>query len=138
MTSAEDVEDGRAVLVVLGTTVTTFLAHVVAHAVGGAIDADPDQPRPRAQRRADLRDAVPILSSGSLPTLVLLLAWLLALDPAVALPLAGAAVVVRLAGMGVLVARLEGRAPSPRSWWAGVVLAVASSVIVVLKVVLTH
>lgn len=129
------VEDGHAVVLVLATTVTTYLAHVVAHLVGGAIGR---AERPPHDTRDDLRDAVPILSSGSLPALILLVAWLADLDPDVLLPLAAASVVVRLAGMGLLVARLSGHPPSGRQLWAGIVLAGISLVIVGLKVAFLH
>jgi hypothetical protein len=132
------VEDGYAVVLVLATTGTTYLAHVVAHLVGGAIGADRVRERARTETAADLRDALPILSSGSLPAAILLVAWLAALDPDVMVPLAAATVVLRLAGTGVLVARLSGLPPSGRQLWAGFVLAAVSVVIVVLKVTLTH
>ena len=134
----DSVGDGHAALVVLATTVTTYLAHVVSHAVGDVIGRDLEEPRPRGEGAGELRDALPIVSSGTVPTLVLLVAWWTDLGAGTAVLVAAGATVVRLAGMGLVVGRLSGYAPSGRQWWAGVVLAVVSAVIAVLKVLLTH
>ncbi|MDO9456015.1 hypothetical protein [Nocardioides sp.] len=132
------VEEGHAAFLVVATTVTTFLAHVLAHAVGGVVGQDLTTPRPRGAGREDLRDAQPILSSGVLPAAILAAAWLLELKPELALVLASVTVVLRLAGMGLVVARLSGRAPAPRQLYAGILLAAVSVVVVALKVTLTH
>jgi len=134
----ESVGDGQAALVVVATTVTTYLAHVVAHAVGGAVGQDPTRPRPRGEGPAELRDAVPIVSSGTAPAVVLLLAWWTDLATGTAVAVAAGVTVLRLASMGLVIGRLSGHEPSGRQWWAGVVLAVVSAVIAVLKVLLTH
>lgn len=138
VTTPADVADARAVAVVLGTTISTYLAHVVAHLVGDAIGADRSRPRPRGEVGTDLRDALPIVSSGSLPVLVLLVASLADLDGGRAIVAAAASVVVRLAGMALLVARLSGYPPSFRQLVSGVLLAAAAVLIVILKVTLTH
>jgi len=134
----DSVGDGHAALVIAATTVTTYLAHVVAHAVGGVVGRDLTGPPDHGDGRAELRDAVPIASSGTVPTVVLLVAWWTDLPAGPAVSVAAGVTVLRLAGMGLVVGRLSGHEPSGRQWWAGVVLAVVSAVIAVLKVLLTH
>ncbi len=67
------IEDGSAVLIVLGTTATTFLAHVFAEIVAyraiGDVSDRTDHVRARAAAD-ELRDAVPIASSGALPAVL--------------------------------------------------------------------
>jgi hypothetical protein len=110
---------------------------VVAHSVGASLGVrSPEEGR--LHGRALLRDAVPIVSSGSAPVVVLALGWWGVLDDRAAVLLAGAVVVVRLAGMGVATARLGGQPASRRQVVAGLVLAAISGVVVVLKVWLLH
>lgn len=140
-TTPHQAEDGHGALVVLATTGTTYLAHVLAHLVGGAVgrDADAGPPGEAAHElRHELRDAVPILSSGSLPALVLGLAWLVDVSGELALVLAAAVVVLRLASLGVTVGRLSGLPPTRRQVWAGLAVAVLGVVVVVLKTTLLH
>lgn len=132
------VETGHAVVVVLATTGTTYLAHVLAHVVAHQIGADPAEHGGALPDRHSLRDAVPIFSSGSVPALILLVAWLGDLSESGAILVATAAVVLRLAGLGVVTSRLAGRRSRLGDLWTGLVLAVLSGVVVVLKVVLTH
>lgn len=147
-TTPHAVETGHGAVVVIATTVTTFLAHVLAHLVAHHVG---DEPPARASAgstggpahgavpdRDSLRDAVPIASSGSLPALILLVAWLTGLDPSAAVLVSSAVVVVRLAGLGVLTRRYAGHRSRLADLWTGLVLAGLSGVVVVLKVLLTH
>ena len=136
---AEAVGSGAAVLAVLATALTTFVAHVVADVVSSRVTDEPGAP-PHAghEVREELRDATPIATSGSLPAAVLALGWLTGLPPGPVQLVAALVVVGRLALTGVVVQRLSGRAPSPAALWGGVALAVVSAVVAVVKAVTTH
>jgi len=133
------VHDGTAVLAVLATALTTFVAHVVADVVSSRVTSGPDAPpHPEHEVREELRDATPIATSGTLPAVVLALGWLTALDAGAAQLLAALVVVARLALTGVVVQRLSGRPASPAALWGGVALAALSAVVAVVKAVTTH
>lgn len=120
---------GEDLVTVLGIAVTTFLVHVFADVV--------TSPWSRESIRRGLRDSAPILTSGVLPS-VLVLAALLGAPALVALLLAEFLLVLRLALLGVVVARLQSRPTSPGPVWAGIGLAVVALVIVLIKAVLPH
>ena len=133
----ETIESGHAVVVVLATTVTTYLAHVFAHEVGAAVSPEVEG---QETERQELRDALPIISSGTLPALVLAAG---ALSPRIDLGLAEfvaiIVVVVRLAGTGALVTRLGGPPSSARrTFWAGIGIAAVGLLIAALKTWLLH
>ena len=135
----ESVRSGRAVVVVLATMVTTYLAHVVAHRVGEGVGRRHDEAA--LHLRAELRDAVPIVTSGALPALVLAATAVAGLEgaAAAAAQLAAALVpVARLAATGSVTSRLVPGGPSRSAFWSAVGLAVAGSLIGVVKVLLTH
>ena len=89
------IDNGNAALLVLGTTISTYLAHIFAgwlshvvrhvSAADGGSDAD--------AIRVEVRDAVPILSSGTLPAIFLALGAFDILGPAVAQLCAGGVIV---------------------------------------------
>jgi hypothetical protein len=131
------VETGLAAVAVAATTITTYFAHVLAHFV--AEQVEDDELQELESDRDELRDALPIISSGSVPTLILLLAGLL--DTQRTAPwtlLAAGIVLVRLAGVGALVAHLNGRPSSARTHWWGTGVAAVGLVIVTLKVLIAH
>lgn len=136
-TTPHSVETGHAAVVVIATTVTTFFAHVLAHLVAHQI-GEPAAHGGSTPDRHSLRDATPIASSGSVPALILLVAWLAELDPSGAVLVSSAVVVVRLGGLGVLTSRYAGHRSRLADLWMGLVLAGLSGVVVVLKVLLTH
>ena len=130
------IEDGSGVIVVLTTTLTTYLAHIVAHSIGGRLgreDADW-----RVHLREEMADATPVLSSGTVPTLLLFAGYLQWLPIVWAHALAGGLVVVRLALMGFQVERVSGHPASRGSFTWGLGLAVVSAIVVALKVTLAH
>lgn len=135
----ESVRSGRAVVVVLATMVTTYLAHVVAHRIGESVGRRHEEAE--LHLRAELRDATPIVTSGVLPALVLLVAALAGWEGtagAVAQLVAALVPVVRLAATGSVTARLAAGGSSRSAFWSAVGLAVAGSLIAVVKVLLTH
>ena len=132
----EDLYGPRAVAYVVGTGVSTFVAHVIAELVGFQVRTK--EPIVREVVRQELRNSVPIISATTVPALLTgaaLLGWL---DPGTALPLAIAVTVIRLAALGWVVGHLRRQRPSMRTFLFGVLLAITCSVAAVLKWWLTH
>src|SRR5918995_6378367 len=69
-TSPESIAHWTAVIFVVATTATTFLAHVVAHRIGQAIGRTDDETL-RVHLAQEARDAVPIMTSGTGPAVLL-------------------------------------------------------------------
>jgi hypothetical protein len=70
--SPQSIAHWSAVVIVGATSATTFFAHVVAHNIGQAIGR-PDEEDLRAQLAQEARDAVPIMTSGTVPAVLLAL-----------------------------------------------------------------
>ncbi|MGI4894388.1 MAG: hypothetical protein ACRYF3_04660 [Janthinobacterium lividum] len=132
------VEDGHALIAVGATALATFVAHILADVVSERVRPDHVERKASSEVREELRDATPIASAAALPVLLMLLGTLDLVSAQVAEILATFAVVVRLAGVGLVTERLSGRPRSATAFWGGIVLAAVSTVIAVLKAVLTH
>jgi hypothetical protein len=94
----DDLYGPKAVAYVVGTGLSTFVAHVIAESIGFQIRTK--QPILGEVVRRELRDSVPILSATIIPALLTgaaLLGWL---APGTALPLAIGVTVIRLAALG--------------------------------------
>lgn len=130
------IDSGRAVVIVLVTTITTYLAHVLAHEVASSIGRSRSEHQ--SHLREELRDALPIASSGIPPALILGAGALNWLDTEVAQLLASLVVLIRLAAIGWVIQRISAKHAPRRSFWSGVVLAVAGLVIAVAKVQFLH
>ena len=132
--SGHAIRSGRALLVVLGTVLTTYIAHALADIVGAALTS----PSLSGMVRHELRDSVPVASAG-VPSLVLLGAAALGWPPAVwAQSLACAVLIVRLGLTGVVYRRLHSGMSVQRGVRFGVAVALAAAVVVALKLALTH
>lgn len=131
-----DTETSRALLIVLGTSVSTFVAHVFAEAMGAQVRITQTPTLSSAWGLA--KESFPILTSGVLPSIILLLGWLNVLTDGVALILAEIVVLLRIAGTGVVVARLQNERSSLKLILTGLVAAVVAGLISLLKVYLTH
>ena len=57
------VRSGAAVAIVVGTVLSTYVAHVLAHSIGSLLVGEATW----TAVREELRDAVPIISSGTTP-----------------------------------------------------------------------
>ncbi len=134
--SIADVRSGTAVLIVLGTAVSTFFAHLFAETVGGSMRVE--QLSGWRAFRHHVRDAVPVLTSGLVPTVLLALAWLNLAPHTAMVVTAEVLLIVRIGWTGVVVGRLHGEPSSLRLLLAGVALSVLGAVVVGLKVLLTH
>ncbi len=140
--SQHAIETGTAALLVVGTTVTTFLAHVFAEFVATSSIPEASAHHTESQRRSaartEFRDAVPIASSGSLPAVILALGWLGVLPAWWAQLAAGIVIVVRIAMIRTVIERVRGNAPSFRVLVGGLATAAVAAAIVLLKVVVGH
>lgn len=134
--TGSSIDSGYATLVVAVTTVTTFLAHVIAQNVGQQLGREPGAHRPHALQ--ELRDALPILFSGIVPAAILILGDIELISSEFAQLGAALWVVGRLSLMGFLVERLSGRRPTWRTLSGGIGLAMACAAIVVVKVLFAH
>src|SRR5919112_2362304 len=136
-TSPQSIAHWSAVFIVVATSATTFLAHVVAHNTGQAIGRR-DEETLRLHLAQEARDAVPIMNSGAGPALFLALGALGWLPPGLAQLFAEAYVVVRLAGTGIIVRRISGEASRLSGPWSGLALAGIGVVIAALKYIVSH
>ncbi|WP_280411650.1 hypothetical protein [Nocardia asiatica] len=130
--SAEDV----GILVVLGTALSTFIAHAFAEGVGQSVRQT--HALTPQERWADLRDSLPILSSAVLPCVILAGAAIGWVEPRTAQVLAESAMLVRIGGIVFVIGRLHGERPHRSTMLGAVLLACAATTVVAVKVVLTH
>lgn len=132
----DDLARPTGVAYVVGTAVSTFVAHVVAESVGLRVRTDT---RPRLSTIVHgLRDALPIASSAAVPAVLMIAALLGWLDTTTALQGAMAVTVLRMAGLGWVVGRVRGERASLRMFLSGILLAVVCVIAAVLKWRLTH
>lgn len=128
------IRSGEAVLIVLGTVLSTYVAHVLADVVGAVFAGRAST----AMLRAEARDSVPVLSAG-LPSFVLLGAAALGWPaPMWAQDLACAIVILRLAAIGLVYRRLRPGTAVHHALWFGVLVALVATVAAALKLVLIH
>lgn len=122
--------------IVIGTSIATFIAHAFAESVGRS--ARTGRTLTTRERIAELRDSVPVLTSGFVPTLVVGLGGLGLIELSTALVLAEVWVVTRIASITFVIARLRGERPDAGTLVGSLVLGVVAVVIVAVKLVLTH
>lgn len=134
--STVDLSSGAAVLIVLGTAISTFLAHLFASTVGASMRVG--QRSGWAELRHHVRDAVPVLTSGFVPAALLVLVWLDAASQNVVLVIAELLLILRIGGTGIVAGRLRGERSSLRLLLTGIGLSVVGAVVVAIKVLLTH
>ena len=88
--------------------------------------------------RDEVRDSLPIASSGSVPALMMLLGAVAIVPPLWAQLIAALIIVGRLAFLGILVEKMTARKSTFGMLWSGVVLAGLSVIIVGAKIFVTH
>lgn len=136
LATGKSIVGGEAALFVAVTALTTYVAHIIAHTVGQQLGRE--RGGHRAHMDDEMRDALPILFSGLVPAIILLVATLEVVPTQLAQLAAALWVVARIALIGLLVERLSGRRPTWRTFSGGLVLALLSAIIVVLKVLFAH
>ncbi|UCR89425.1 hypothetical protein [Mycetocola spongiae] len=131
-----DASSGRAALIVFATGLTTYLAHTFAEALGERVRTD--EPPSWTLAKHELRNALPIASSTTIPVLLLVAAALGWLPPAGALLTAQLVTVIRMGLLGLILGHLRKEKSSFRSILTGILIAVAFAGIAGLKAFLTH
>lgn len=134
--TSEEVHEGHAFAVTLGVAFTTYLAHVFAELVGRQTRTDGHPSS--TELRHELRDSVPVLTSGLIPAVLLAAAWLELLPATATLVAAEIFLLLRLAAVGFAIERVRSEVPSFRTFGAGIALAAAAGGIAVLKAFLGH
>lgn len=140
--SPASIDDGAAFVLVLATTVTTFLAHVFAEVVARSNIPESVHGSTESEKKEsvldEIRDAVPIASSGTVPSAILALAWLWILPTFWAQLIAGGVVVFRIATLQIVARRLRGKPLTFAVFVAGLATAAVAAVIVFAKVYFAH
>lgn len=130
----DDADSGHAALVVCGVAMSTFLAHAVADGIGRRLrTTHPLSPRAVI---TEIRDSLPVLTSATLPALLLAVTAWTEVPGAWAQAGAGLYLAVRLGLIGSLVARFRGVPSSRRVIGAGLALAALGAVVTVVKIAL--
>ena len=132
----EDLTGTTGLAYVSGTALSTYVAHVLAEAVGSSLRATHRQSSTALQH--ELRDAVPIVSSSLGPALLMVAALLEWLPTGSALVMGIAVTGARLAVLGWVIRHLHGEPPSLRTFLAGIGLALTGLGVAGLKWWLTH
>ena len=128
------VASGTAVAIVAGTVLSTYVAHVLAHSIGSLLTGADG----RTAVRHQLRDAVPVISSGVTPAALLLAAALGWLPELLGQSLSSAVLISRIAATGVVYRRLRDDVPLRKAWAVGGTAAAVAALAAVLKLTLTH
>lgn len=131
----EQVADPTAVAIVLGTGLSTFVAHLVGEVVGDQIREGKEPSRARLRRH--VRNSAPIASSASIPAVLLAAGWLGWLPVVWALAAAQTVTIGRVGFLGAVIGHYHGER-SVRAIVSGVVLALLCAVAAALKWLLTH
>lgn len=130
----DEIRSGNALLVLLGTVLSTYIAHALADIVGAALSGH----SLAGMVRHELRDSLPVASAGA-PSLILLGASALGWPAAVwAQSLACAVLIVRLGLTGLVYRRLHSGISVQRGVRFGLAVALVAAVVVALKLALIH
>ncbi len=135
MTSPDE-HSFQGVAIVLGTALSTFVAHAFAEGVGETVRTGVKLAR--VARIEQLRDSVPVLSAAVLPAVLLAIGWAGLLDPGVGQIVAEITVIARIASTNFVVGRLRGEKPTRGTFLGSIVLALVATAVVALKLWLTH
>lgn len=124
------------IAIVLGTTLSTFVAHIFAEAVGHSVRQGAQLTA--ADRWREVRNSVPILSSAVMPCVILMVGWMGWLEPRTAQLLAEVAVLVRIGGIVFVIGRLNRKPPSKGWLMSAAAITLVAVTVVLTKVLLTH
>ncbi|GAA1613365.1 hypothetical protein GCM10009828_046720 [Actinoplanes couchii] len=134
--TVDNLHHGHAALLVLGTAVSTCVAHVFADVVGHNVRSG--EAMSRAHLWHELRDAFPIVTSGLIPVLLFVAGGQEWIPGRTAILLAEGYLLLRMALIGLLMERLRSKRASFRTMLSGFALAGAAAAISLLKVALGH
>jgi hypothetical protein len=124
----------RVAAYVYGNVLSTYVAHVLAHSVG-SLRVGHDG---RGAVLHQLRDAVPVPSSGPTPAVLLTVTPLGRLPSLVSQALASAVLIGRIAATGLVCRSLREHVGLRKAWTVGAVAAGVAALAVVLTLTLTH
>ena len=125
----EDTDVRHAMIVVIGTALSTFIAHAFAEFLGGDGSVHP---------RELLGESMPILTTALVPLLLLLISRVGRLEAHTAVLVAELVIIVRIASTGMVAARLRDERSRLRILLSGIIVGGVALLIVLLKVALTH
>ncbi len=128
------IRSGEALLVVLGTVASTYVAHVLADVVGAVFGGH----EVRTALLDELRDSVPIISAGIPPVVLFGAAMLGWPTPEWAQAVSSGLLVLRLGSIGVVYHHLKQPIGWSRAAWFGIAVAGVAAIAVALKLVLLH
>jgi hypothetical protein len=124
------------IAIVLGTALSTFVAHAFAEAIGETVREGTRLAR--EVRLSEVRDSVPVLTSAVLPCLILgcgALGWL---EPVTAQRGAEIAVLLRLGGIVFVIGHLHGERPTRTTVVGALFVTAVATAVVIVKIILTH
>lgn len=134
--SPEQAETWHGVLLILGTGLATYIAHVFSEMIGFRIRLD-DPPEKQTVKH-EISLARPIATSATIPAIILALSALDWIDGKIALIAAIVVIGLRLAFIGSTVKRVADKDDSAKSFWAGIAFAAAAGAVALIKFFLTH
>ncbi|WP_157545714.1 hypothetical protein [Hamadaea tsunoensis] len=135
------VASGKAVWAVLGVSVSTLLAHVFAELLGAGVLSTPGEGDGTGERVAwtqELRNSTPIVTSATVPCLLLVAGWAGWLPATATVVASEIYLLVRIALVGLVVERLHTERSTARTLLAGLAAAAIAAGIAVLKAVVAH
>ena len=130
-------DDFVGIAILAGTAASTFIAHVFAEGVSRRVSDGKVQPS-RSEVLAHLRDSVPILTSALLPCAILLLGLIGWLEPRTAQLVAEVVILLRIGGTVFVIDRLNNERPSRATLLSAAAVTLVATLIVVIKVLVTH
>ncbi|MBD0861798.1 hypothetical protein IA539_11325 [Gordonia sp. zg691] len=130
-------DDFVGILILLGTAGSTFVAHVFAEAVARRVNDGTPAPS-KASVLGHLRDSVPILTSASVPCVILAMGWLDWIEPRTAQLAAEIVILARIGGTVFVIDRLNNERPGRATLLGASAVTVVATAIVVIKVIVTH
>lgn len=129
-------QDTLGIAVIIGAATSTYLAHVFAESVGQSLRIG--RTLSNIERIRELRDALPVLTSAIVPSVILCSALAGWLEPTTAQLIAEIVMIARIGSISYVISRLRREKVTSATHFAALALAVTGAVVVVIKVVLMH
>ncbi|WP_238422239.1 hypothetical protein [Gordonia sp. 'Campus'] len=130
-------DDFVGIAILAGTAASTFIAHVFAEGVARRVQDGPIRPT-TAMALGHLRDSVPILTSALVPCAILLIGLIGWIEPRTAQLVAEVVILLRIGGTVFVIDRLNDEPPSRATLFSAAAVTLVATLIVVIKVVVTH
>ncbi|MCX5045418.1 hypothetical protein OG921_19810 [Aldersonia sp. NBC_00410] len=124
------------IAVLMGTALSTFIAHAFAETVGDSVREGTDITR--QMRVSELRNSVPILTSAVLPSAVLVFGAFEVVDDETAQLIAEILVLLRIGGIAFVINRLRDRPVGFETVVASIVIGTVALAVVAVKIALAY